>query len=78
MSDYEERLQQCFAAVFPGLDAVELRDASISSVAEWDSVANINLLCVVEEEFGIEIAPGDLEQLTSFTLILRYLGMHDQ
>jgi len=78
MSDPESRLKQCFSTVFPGLDAERIRDASVASVGEWDSIANINLLCLIEEEFAIEIAPGDLEQLTSFSLLLQYLQTRGQ
>jgi acyl carrier protein len=73
MSDYADRLQKCFAVVFPALDVAEIRNASVTSVGDWDSLANVNLLCVLEEEFNIEIAAGELEALTSFPAILRYL-----
>jgi hypothetical protein len=29
---------------------------------------------VIEEEFGVQVPPGDLEQFVSFELILDYLG----
>jgi acyl carrier protein len=73
MSDYENRLQRCFVLVFPALPADRLSDASVQSVGEWDSLANINLLSLIEEEFGIEIPTADLEGLTSFATILEYL-----
>jgi len=73
MSDHQDRLQRCFSLVFPGVGANEIRNASIASIADWDSMSNINLLCLIEEEFEIEIAASDLEKLTSFPLILQYL-----
>lgn len=73
MSDHQDRLQRCFSLVFPGISAKELREASVANIADWDSIANINLLCLIEEEFEIEIAAPDLERLTSFPLILQYL-----
>jgi len=73
MSDHQDRLQRCFSLVFPGISTNEIRDASVASIPDWDSIANINLLCLIEEEFEIEIAAPDLESLTSFPLILRYL-----
>jgi acyl carrier protein len=78
MSDHEGRLSQCFTTVFPGLSTGEIGTATTKSVADWDSMANINLLCVVEEEFGVEIAAEDLEELTSFAAILQYLKTHDR
>jgi acyl carrier protein len=72
MSD-ADRLVQCFAAVFPTLDEAEIRRASTNSVGGWDSLATINLVAVVEEEFALQVPPSDLEQLVSFELILDYL-----
>ena len=43
------------------------------SVADWDSIAAINLLTVVEEHFVLEVPPEDIEDLVSFELILDYL-----
>jgi acyl carrier protein len=73
MSAHQDRLQRCFLLVFTGLSANEIHDASVANITDWDSIANINLLCLIEEEFGIEIAAPDLERLTSFPLILQYL-----
>lgn len=47
--------------------------ASITSVSEWDSVAAISLVVVVEEEFGTEISPDEIENLISFELVRNYL-----
>jgi len=73
MGDYGTRLRQCFSVVFPSIGSDDIPNASVRNVAEWDSMANINLLCVIEEEFEIEIPTGDLETLTSFNAILAYL-----
>jgi|1185.fasta_scaffold264001_2 acyl carrier protein len=74
MNGIDERLQQCFLAVFPALSRDAIPAASIENVAEWDSVSNINLLTVIEEEFGISISTGDLVKLKSFPLIRQYLA----
>jgi acyl carrier protein len=73
MDDYRARLVKCFAAVFPDLPAGEIGAATPERVAAWDSIANVTLLAVVEEEFGIAIDPEDLERLTSFEALLDYL-----
>jgi acyl carrier protein len=77
MIDHRDRLQRCFSLVFPALDPNEISNASVASVADWDSISNINLLCLIEEEFEIEIRASDLENLTSFALILQYLETQD-
>ena len=47
--------------------------AAATSVGAWDSLATVNLLSVVEEEFGVQVAPEDFESFVSFELILDYL-----
>jgi acyl carrier protein len=73
MDEVEARLARCFLAVFPDLSADEVTKASSSSVHNWDSVAGVALLSVVEEEFGISIEAEDLATFTSFDGFLGYL-----
>jgi acyl carrier protein len=50
----EVRLQDLFRMAF-GDDAIEIHDElSASDRADWDSVANLNLMFLIEQEFGIE------------------------
>jgi acyl carrier protein len=76
MDEHRARLMKCFAAVFPGLPAAKMAAATPESVPAWDSVANVTLLAVVEEEFGITVDVDDLETLTSFDALLDYLAAH--
>jgi acyl carrier protein len=79
MNDQEERLTGCFLSVFPDLATNEIAQASSTTVQSWDSVANVTLLAVVEEEFGINIEVDDLAKFDSFKGILSYLqetGQH--
>ena len=73
MDEVRTRLDACFASVFPELAPAELRDASPQTVAAWDSLANATLVAVVEEEFGLEIPPDDLERLGSYADLAGYL-----
>jgi acyl carrier protein len=73
MADDENRLADCFAAVFPELGPQDIRSASMASLANWDSVAGITLMSVIEEEFKVSISPDDVANLVSFELILDYL-----
>jgi acyl carrier protein len=68
-----ERLQKCFAAVFPNLSDDEILRASSASVATWDSLATVTLVSVIEEEFGITIAPEEYEYMISFDLVSQCL-----
>ena len=73
MNDTRERLANCFRTVFPTLPADAVYTASQSKLAEWDSVAAITLVNVIEEEFEIEMDFDVLSDLTSFDLVLNYL-----
>ena len=69
MSDIQSRLIRCFAAVFKGLPKGEIPAASIDSVEAWDSTAEVTLLAIVEEEFGVQFDPEEIEYLNSFKSI---------
>ena len=73
MDDTRARLVTCFSAVFPELAPDEIERASPYTVPEWDSLANVTLVSVVEEEFGVQIPLDDLETLGSFELVLDFL-----
>lgn len=67
-------LEECFAVVFPDVPRKQLSQASVSSIAEWDSLATLTLIGVIEESFGIKIPLEDLEEFVSFELIADYIG----
>jgi acyl carrier protein len=60
------RLRDCFAAVFPSAAPDELERASTETLPDWDSLATVRLVAVVEEEFEVVLELEDLEQLNSF------------
>jgi len=73
MPDAETRLVCCFQAVFPHLSAADIRLASQDTLEQWDSVAAITLVNVVEEEFNTQIDFDRLPDLDTFTKVLEYL-----
>jgi acyl carrier protein len=73
MDEIEVRLAGCFSAVFSNLTTGEIIKASSNSVHDWDSVASVALLAVVEEEFGIRIETEDLARFNSYDDFLSYL-----
>lgn len=74
MADAQERLIQCFQAVFPGLTDAEVVRASTSRLAKWDSLATVTLAAAVEEEFGIQLEAEEIERMTSFQSFLYRLN----
>jgi acyl carrier protein len=74
MSEREQRLIRCFAAVFPGLTPEEIRATSAESAGMWDSLATVMLVAVVQEEFGVEIDPLQIQYLDSFDAFRNSVG----
>jgi len=72
MDETKERLVKCFQTVFPDLKTPDT--ATQAGVAEWDSVAAITLVNVIEEEFNIQMDYEELESLDSFPKVLDYLN----
>lgn len=68
-----QRLQQCFQAVFPNLKLADIVTASSETVAEWDSVAQVTLISVVEEEFAILLPQEEYGEMLSFEALCTYL-----
>jgi acyl carrier protein len=77
VAEVAERLQRCFAAVFPELPADRVTQASPQTVGAWDSVASVTLFAIIEEEFALEIDVQDMKDLLSFDSILQYLQRRD-
>jgi acyl carrier protein len=73
MNEIGERLARCFSAVFPQLPETQIPLATPNAVEGWDSMASITLISVIEEEFGIQIEPEDIEHFVSFEMVLNYL-----
>ena len=71
--DIRRRLGRCFSTLFPGVSPEEVARASPASIAEWDSLATLNLIALIAEEFQVEIRPENLDGVLSFDLFLNYV-----
>jgi len=65
-----ERLVRCFERAFPDLNRSDIPTANQSLVSNWDSIAQVTLLSLIGEEFGMEIDFEEFEGATSFEAIL--------
>jgi acyl carrier protein len=61
-----ERVRECFRTVFPDLPEDQIEAAVRSELPAWDSLASLELLTVIEEEFGVQLADDVVEGLDSF------------
>jgi acyl carrier protein len=57
------RLQPIFRDVFDERSLSVGRESSAETVEGWDSLAHINLITSIEQEFGIKFALGELQNL---------------
>lgn len=63
MDDILDRLQPIFREVLDNSDLVISATSSAKNVDGWDSLAHINIVSAIEQEFKIRFALGELERL---------------
>jgi acyl carrier protein len=73
MTGTDERLDQCFATVFPDLAPDRIASASVETVEHWDSLHAVVLVALLEEAFAIRIPSGDYPRLRSHAAVREYL-----
>lgn len=69
----ENRLAECFSSVFPAVDESRIPTLSMASLPEWDSLATVTLIALIEEEFDVQVSGNQDAEFTSFALIADYL-----
>ncbi len=74
MAELDDRLTRCFASVFPALSPAEIPKASVETVPDWDSLAAVTLVAVLEQEFDTQIDLLELPEFTSYAAIRNYLA----
>jgi acyl carrier protein len=75
-SQVGQRLRELLA-YFSGAPEATLRaDSTPQNTQGWDSMANLNLMAAVEEEFGVTIATRDVLKLRSLGEIQGFVEEH--
>ena len=74
MDSLTQKLVSIFETAFPDLPRGKATSATQENTQNWDSVAAITLMNLIEEEFEIEMDFEDLADLTSFQLIHDYIA----
>jgi acyl carrier protein len=68
-----ERIKELVADLLE-VDAAEVAgDAGPGNPVEWDSLMSLNLLVALEDEFGVQLAPEDIDQMTTVTAIVEVI-----
>jgi len=66
MDEIKKKLAHCFSLTFPKMEPSRYAAANAENTSEWDSVAQVTLLTLIGEEFGMEIDFLEFEGETSF------------
>ena len=65
----KEKLDEIVISVLNLDSSASVKETSRNKNLEWDSLAQVTLISVIENEFEIEIEPSDYEKFTSYRLI---------
>jgi len=77
MPPTHDRLVKCFRSVFPVVAADEVPRASLANTPTWDSLASVNLIALIEDEFALDIPLDDYEHMNSFENIYVYVKQRE-
>jgi acyl carrier protein len=63
MDNLLEELQPIFRDVLDNPNLVITRESNASTVEDWDSLAHVNLVTVIEGRYKVRFALGELQDL---------------
>jgi acyl carrier protein len=69
-----ERTRAIVADIFEVPLERVLPESSPDTIETWDSIHHLNLVLALEQEFGIQFSPEEIEQLLSVELIVALLA----
>jgi acyl carrier protein len=55
----------------------EVENATMQNVEKWDSIGQMSLVAMIEDEFGIEFEPDEVMRFTSFAVGVDILKSHN-
>ncbi|MCW2855956.1 MAG: hypothetical protein JWR52_1571 [Marmoricola sp.] len=70
----ETAILECARTVFPDLTDVELLAATRQDLPEWDSLATLSLITLVEETLDIMLDDEEVQEFTSVASIQAVLA----
>jgi len=67
------RVQRILADIlYVSRDEVTM-DSSPSTIEGWDSIQHLNLVLAIEQEFGVQFLPDEIEELSSVRTLMELL-----
>jgi hypothetical protein len=74
--EHHQKLQFSFRQALALPVNFDCRSAASGTMAQWDSVAHLQLVVAIEDEFGIHLNSGDVVDLQSYTAAVAILRKH--
>ncbi len=65
-----ENVRRIVSDVFEIPEEQVKADSSPDNVETWDSIHHLNMVLALEQEFGVQFTPEEIEQLLSVELIV--------
>lgn len=70
----EQRIKQIMSDILD-VEFYEINaNTSVDSTSSWDSLAHINLMSAIEQEFEIELTVAEIESMHSYRSIIQHLN----
>jgi acyl carrier protein len=69
-----ERLEELFREVFGDDDIILTDETTAHDISGWDSVAHINLMCCIEQRFGVQFTGNELAELRNIGELKTFLA----
>jgi len=73
----DQRIQSLLIEALHATPELVTPDLQFGDLPQWDSMGHMEVMICLENEFGIEINPDTIANLTSFSTIRQYLQDHD-
>jgi acyl carrier protein len=74
--DAREKLQFSFRQGLALPATFDVTSVESNATQQWDSVAHLQLVVAIEDEFGIQLDPGDVVDLKSYASAVTILQRH--
>ena len=69
-----EQVQSIASDIF-GVPAAKINaESSPETIENWDSMQHLNLVLAIEEKFGVQLAPEDIEQMKTIGAAATLVG----
>ena len=70
----EKKLKEIFNTILNIKKNINYNKLEINKTKNWDSLKQLNLILLLEEEFSIKITPDEIQELTSYKTVLSFLN----